>query len=960
MSRSRIAVLGGGLGAIAAAWELTQRPNWQNDYAIDVYQKGWRLGGKCASGRDAKNGQRILEHGLHCFWGFYDNAFGMLRNGYDELARAGVPGFFPSVDDAFVRLDYVHFIARWEGAWCRYAMHFPSSDEKPGTSSTPTTVAALGVRFIEQLAAVLRDHPDVAERYDATLGGRAGSAAERLETLRAPLSRDTTLETFRAMDAHDDARDLLDKLTRAAPPPRLDAIAADPLLKARVVDPAEDYRRYVIHHALSYALFMLKGLFADGFPTTLDAFSRFDDEEISAWLGRHGAPGDLLESPIVRGFYNSSFCHPHGNFAVSDLATGVSLRAILLMGFAYKGSFMWKMRAGMGDVVFAPMYELLRRRGVNFHFFHKVNALSLDASKSDVAAIHMDVQARTKSGAAYDPLVPVGHLSCWPSTPRYEQLDDAEKLEGVDLESDWAEPIACDALTLRKGRDFDHVVCGIPVAALRRVAAELVEASPKWRAMIDNVQTVRTQSVQVWVRASDAQTHWQDETHVMTDVYADPFNSVADMWQTLPAEAWPGGDVGGVVYFSTPMPDDPNEPTAPQPEYPREQAARVEESWRKWMKTWHSGVFGWLGDGDALPEASFYATAQIDADARYTLSVATSTKHRLPPDGSGFSNLFLAGDWTKSPLDLGCAENATMSGRLAGQAAAKAAVASEGRAFVEYPGMPVFPPPYRQTEVTMCELALAADPTRMQTVLDRYLNPCAGDRRFRALGRWVLLQTGFIAQNRGGPPDEDFGTASETSASFLVPCARFCGLNGPVEVGFFAPMIFVSHPLSLVAGREVLGMAKHLASFDGAMPERLDDTTMTTMGLARRGADEPIAPIELIRVQRSPGGAPQDGGRHPIRDLLADFASARTVTFFCLRQLRDLRDPSRASSSELVRGRLKLGRVKLEPLAGAHTIEIARAASHPIADLFGFAYGPLTSSFAAKIHVDEATLDVEP
>ena len=37
---------------MAAVWALTQLPNWNDDYEITVYQMGWRLGGKGASGRD--------------------------------------------------------------------------------------------------------------------------------------------------------------------------------------------------------------------------------------------------------------------------------------------------------------------------------------------------------------------------------------------------------------------------------------------------------------------------------------------------------------------------------------------------------------------------------------------------------------------------------------------------------------------------------------------------------------------------------------------------------------------------------------------------------------------------------------------------------------------------------------------------------------------------------------------
>src|SRR5262249_1393711 len=83
--KERIAILGGGVGAIAAAFALTQAPDWKERYDITVYQNGWRLGGKGASGRDASHHQRIEEHGIHVWFGFYDNAFRMMRRCYEGL-----------------------------------------------------------------------------------------------------------------------------------------------------------------------------------------------------------------------------------------------------------------------------------------------------------------------------------------------------------------------------------------------------------------------------------------------------------------------------------------------------------------------------------------------------------------------------------------------------------------------------------------------------------------------------------------------------------------------------------------------------------------------------------------------------------------------------------------------------------------------------------------------------------
>src|ERR1700691_6645671 len=79
-----VAVIGGGCAAITAAFELS-RPEHQGKFHVTVYQVGWRLGGKGASGRGPAD--RIEEHGFHIWMGVYEHAFRLLREYYAELKR---------------------------------------------------------------------------------------------------------------------------------------------------------------------------------------------------------------------------------------------------------------------------------------------------------------------------------------------------------------------------------------------------------------------------------------------------------------------------------------------------------------------------------------------------------------------------------------------------------------------------------------------------------------------------------------------------------------------------------------------------------------------------------------------------------------------------------------------------------------------------------------------------------
>ena len=85
MAKKRIAILGGGAASLSAAWYLTRTPKLRAQHDVTVYQMGWRLGGQGASGRNREMGDRIEEHGLHIWLGFYENAFATLREAYAEL-----------------------------------------------------------------------------------------------------------------------------------------------------------------------------------------------------------------------------------------------------------------------------------------------------------------------------------------------------------------------------------------------------------------------------------------------------------------------------------------------------------------------------------------------------------------------------------------------------------------------------------------------------------------------------------------------------------------------------------------------------------------------------------------------------------------------------------------------------------------------------------------------------------
>ena len=158
-----------------------------------------------------------------------------------------------------------------------------------------------------------------------------------------------------------------------------------------------DHRRFWLFLSLETAT--VRGIISDNLVTDPRGFRAINDEDFCAWILRHGAHPDVVDFPLVRGLYDMVFGYEDGDFTRPALAAGVALLLTGIALFQYKGAFFWKMTAGMGDVVIAPLYQALRRRGVEFEFFHRVDALHLDDRRQAIEAITMGRQARLADGS---------------------------------------------------------------------------------------------------------------------------------------------------------------------------------------------------------------------------------------------------------------------------------------------------------------------------------------------------------------------------------------------------------------------------------------------------------------------------------------------------------------------------------------------------------------------------------
>ncbi len=663
-----MAILGGGMAGLSAAWRLSE-PGWRDRFdSITVYQRGWRLGGKGASSRGQHG--RIEEHGLHVWLGSYENAFALLRECYAELDRGTTDSAAPirTWDQAFIPADSLGIADQWGNGWLVWPGRFARNNELPGEpDATGQELTVVG--FLRRALQLLLDFAD-------SLGEKTA------EGLELSTSADPGSANWIEM-ARSGALATLATLTNPQPPEAIQTDllgqSLDALRQALDYEHRPDHKRFWL--LLSLLTATARGLIVDGLITDPRGFRAINDEEYGTWILRHGAHPDVLDFPLVRGMYDMVFGYEDGDYNRPSFAAGL---AVLLTGialFQYKGAFFWKMTAGMGDVVIAPLYQALRRRGVRFEFFHRVDALHLDHRRQAIDTITIGRQVRLAEGIdQYQPLTTVRGLPVFPSAPLDDQIRPGVRME--DLESHFGRRDDVEKRVLRRGVDFDHVVLGTSIGMVEFVASELIADRPEWRDMTTHLRTVATQAFQLWLRPTESTLGW-NRPGITTSGYVAPFDTWASMPQTLWAEDWPENESPRTVaYFCGAF--DAEWPTSDGHEdYLGRCRERVLAHAVKYLDD-HVGLylpaavsedgFAWhlLSGADGHRGTSALETqhisVNIDPSDRYVQSVPGSDKYRLRPDESGYDNLVLAGDWTDSGINAGCIEAAVMSGLQAANA----------------------------------------------------------------------------------------------------------------------------------------------------------------------------------------------------------------------------------------------------------------------------------------------------
>jgi uncharacterized protein with NAD-binding domain and iron-sulfur cluster len=314
----KVAILGGGAAGLTAAWQLSGA-DCRDDFQVTVYQRGWRLGGKGASSRGDSG--RIEEHGLHVWLGYYDNAFRLIRDVYQELDRPRTDPSCPirTWQEAFTPANRVGVEDNPGDTWSHWVATFTQNTGVPGAISgesgslSPARFVQRGVRLLVDFSASLADqtnkpwnagfvlsgspHPPrrpntpgavflgQALRQAAIVGVVGGTEALRMAA-RATGDRSARSRVLTWL------RQLNDQLSAR-------------MRRSSQLRRSADLANLVIS--------CLQGTIRDNLSNDPSGFAAVDHLDFRQWLRRHGAHELTIQSPLFRGMYDLVFAYEEGD-----------------------------------------------------------------------------------------------------------------------------------------------------------------------------------------------------------------------------------------------------------------------------------------------------------------------------------------------------------------------------------------------------------------------------------------------------------------------------------------------------------------------------------------------------------------------------------------------------------------------------------------------------------------------
>ncbi len=644
----RLIILGGGIAGLTTAFYASE-PGHEIVFpgGIHVYESTDRLGGKGASGRHTSDhvSHRIQEHGLHVWFGFYDNAFALLDRCHKYLEKQSEKHHYQrwatslrNVATGFRASSRLAVMDHDGSSWVPWVADFPEdatvrpwqARQGDNSFSTPSELAMRALRLAESFL------------YSLTGAALSGSRAPTTLLDSSLLPVPIQLPSLNW---------LTETLNRLLNPSLVPADGIQPLSQALAVAArvarevrgrfGEPVRRHSgirrTWYMVDLLLAAVRGLIDDGVISS-GSFESIDAFDLRAWLVLHGASQESVGSGLLKAIvYDLAFAYEEGNPTKPSCSAATGVYGLLRLLLTYRGAVMWKMNAGMGEVVFAPIYEALLHRGVTFHFGHVVDKIELarqSETRSRAGTISFkrsDIVSTVSKGEKKLSTLPIETGPLAGNLPYWHDAKPGDKQTPASLEIG----------------PHDMIVYGLPVATIRSV---IPDAPQPWLACADKVKTVATAALQLWLNVPVERYAPWATSDLTVGAFTEPFDTWSDM-KTLAGEGGvhPRTAPRSVAYFTNVAPDEVDI-AALREKATNFQASALKELWAQYEESM-------LQDS--------YLRLNNDPSSRYTLSLPGTMRARLSPQDQTICNVRPVGDWTRNSINGGCIEAAVISGMIA-------------------------------------------------------------------------------------------------------------------------------------------------------------------------------------------------------------------------------------------------------------------------------------------------------
>ncbi len=674
---------------------LTHAPDWRQRYDITVYQLGWRLGGKAASGRNVEFYGRGEARGTHVWLGGFHHAFALLDQCYRELERpTGIP--LRTLDDA-VRGVKDLFLGPRQGGGTGEVLPLPARPGTPGDLQPPASIWACVVRMLRWVVQTICTTKE--NGFHRWIESWPEGRRRRLSSGLRRAARHGLPEYRRRSPAGNHR--LVGQLTAATAPERETGLPGNPTTVRIWVAPLLLFTESALSilreqsdmtkgklGLLELATAITRGIIEDRLYLRRD-FREVSGIDFRQWLHRHRARADALDHPAVLGLYDLLLAYRDGDTRNPALAASSALELICRGICDSRGHVLFQFQAGPGEAVFAPIYQLLHKRGVRFQFFHRVKDIAVDERGEQVSRITLGRQVELLDPSEdYQPLLAVDGVPCWPSFPHYDQivLGHEPLVQELDFESQASPEI--EEVVLNHRSDFDHVIYGLPGDLLPTVAGDLLERSPALTATAKHLATTACEGAQFWLDTPWAELRGQvaQTDQLVGCGLPQPLSLFELRTHHLDTERWPRDlSPAQALALVGPLPATFTDNLPAGLSCAKRQSLageHIRNHTIRWMQIHISKL--WPTPNDDVPPwarlidpherrgtqrlGAQFLWANIEPGERQIQSLPNTDHFRLAPGASGFDNLTLAGDWTDTGLNAGCVEAAVVSGWMAAQA----------------------------------------------------------------------------------------------------------------------------------------------------------------------------------------------------------------------------------------------------------------------------------------------------